>query len=86
MNQSESMKGHACPYKPITCQEGYCLDCQIYLDYKGHERTMGRSISSSIYPIENLKRKIQTKREEAFAESAWGSREHQLQLQASFGE
>ena len=24
-------KGQPCPYKPITCQEGYCQDCGIYL-------------------------------------------------------
>ena len=36
-------KGTDCPYKPITCQEGYCQDCQIYLDYQGHQRTMGRN-------------------------------------------
>ena len=40
--QSESMKGKLCPFKPILCQEGWCNDCQIYLDYKGHQRTMGR--------------------------------------------
>jgi len=27
-----SMKGKTCPYKPILCQEGFCQDCQIYLD------------------------------------------------------
>ena len=47
MIQTESLKGHACLYKPITCQEGWCNDCQIYLDYLGQQRTMGR-ISSSI--------------------------------------
>jgi len=26
------MKGKTCPYKPILCQEGFCQDCQIYLD------------------------------------------------------
>jgi len=39
---TESRKGTYCPYKPIFCQEGYCNDCQIYQDFKGHERTMGR--------------------------------------------
>ncbi len=23
-------KGLPCPYKPITCQEGYCNECEIY--------------------------------------------------------
>jgi len=27
----QSMKSKPCPYKPITCSEGYCQDCQIYL-------------------------------------------------------
>ena len=40
--QSESMKGKFCPFKPITCQEGYCNDCQIYQDFQGYQRTMGR--------------------------------------------
>jgi len=38
----ETMKGKPCPYKPILCQEGYCQDCQIYLDYQGYLQTMGR--------------------------------------------
>ena len=42
-----SMKGRPCPFKPILCQEGYCQDCQIYLDYQGHQRAMGRSNSLS---------------------------------------
>lgn len=35
-------KGTECLYKPILCQEGYCSECQVYLDYQGHQRTMGR--------------------------------------------
>ena len=30
--RTESLKGQPCIYKPITCSEGYCQDCQIYLD------------------------------------------------------
>lgn len=75
-------KGEACWIKPITCQEGYCNDCQIYLDYQGHERTMGRSISSSIYPIDSLRKQIRAKRDEAFAEAVSGGREKKLQLLA----
>ncbi len=74
-------KGTDCPYKPLTCSEGYCNDCQIYLDFKGHERTMGR-ISSSIYPIDSLRNQIQAKRDWAFAEASCGSREHKLEAQA----
>ncbi len=29
----ETFKGKDCPYKPITCQEGYCPDCQIYRNH-----------------------------------------------------
>lgn len=39
---TESLKGKPCPYRPITCQEGFCQNCQIFKDYQGHERTMGR--------------------------------------------
>ena len=35
-------KGQSCLYKPIICQEGYCQDCQIYQDYQGFLRTLGR--------------------------------------------
>lgn len=27
-------KGLMCPFKPILCQEGYCHQCQIYLDWR----------------------------------------------------
>jgi len=30
---SENNKGLMCPFKPILCQEGYCKECQIYLDW-----------------------------------------------------
>lgn len=26
-------KGLMCLFKPILCQEGYCKECQIYLDW-----------------------------------------------------
>ena len=28
-------KGLWCPFKPILCQEGYCIGCQIYLERNG---------------------------------------------------
>ncbi len=31
---SGNNKGLLCPFKPIRCQEGYCRDCQIYLDWQ----------------------------------------------------
>jgi len=34
-----SMKGKPCPYKQILCQEGYCQDCQVYLDKAKDHRT-----------------------------------------------
>jgi len=27
-------KGLQCPFQPIICQNGYCEDCQIYLDWQ----------------------------------------------------
>ena len=30
---SENNKGLMCPFKPILCEEGYCRECQIYLDW-----------------------------------------------------
>ena len=27
-------KGLVCPFKPLTCQEGYCCECQIYLEWQ----------------------------------------------------
>ena len=29
----ENHKGKICPYKKILCQEGYCNNCQIFLDW-----------------------------------------------------
>lgn len=30
-------KGGNCPYKSITCQEGWCSDCFIYQDWKNEQ-------------------------------------------------
>ncbi|GAH31723.1 unnamed protein product, partial [marine sediment metagenome] len=30
---SGNNKGLTCPFKPIVCQEGYCEQCQIYLEW-----------------------------------------------------
>jgi len=30
---SGNNKGLWCPFKPIFCQEGYCEECQVYLDW-----------------------------------------------------
>ncbi len=27
--QTESLKGRPCPNKPITCQEGWCNECEL---------------------------------------------------------
>lgn len=27
-------KGLPCPFKPIVCEEGYCHQCQTYLDWE----------------------------------------------------
>ena len=40
------------------------------------------TISSSIYPIEWLRKTIQAKRDKVFAESAYGSREHRFEMLA----
>ena len=43
--QTESMKGQKCPFvknKMLFCQEGYCRDCQIYLNYFENVRAEGR--------------------------------------------
>lgn len=34
----KSRKGKPCPYKPMTCQEGYCDQCEIYLRRISGER------------------------------------------------
>lgn len=43
---NDYMKGHACPYKPIECQEGWCSECQIWKEYYSlgddeYEKRMG---------------------------------------------
>ena len=30
----ENMKGTWCPYDDIFCQEGYCDECLVYLEYE----------------------------------------------------
>lgn len=86
-----SLKGKACPYRKTTCQEGFCQDCQIYLDYLSFEDPLvgkaseQRTISSSIYPIDSLRKQIAVKRNEAFNETCYGSREHKLEASARVG-
>jgi len=44
--QNESKKGQECPYKPILCPESTnCANCQIYIDYLGYLKSMGRLAS-----------------------------------------
>jgi hypothetical protein len=31
---SKNNKGLPCPFKQITCQEGYCSECLIYLEWQ----------------------------------------------------
>ncbi|MFC1864563.1 hypothetical protein ACFLYG_01890 [Chloroflexota bacterium] len=35
---SGNNKGLACPFKPITCQEGFCKECQLYFDRQKSEQ------------------------------------------------
>jgi len=30
-NPVPNLKGQACPFKPIVCQEGYCSECEIFI-------------------------------------------------------
>ena len=30
---SRNNKGLPCPFRAVLCQEGYCHECQIYLDW-----------------------------------------------------
>jgi len=43
-----NMKGKKCPYKDIICQEGYCHECQIYLNRQkqGQRRSSLRGVQS----------------------------------------
>ena len=36
----ENNKGLMCPFKPILCEEGYCRECQIYLDWLKLEKKL----------------------------------------------
>ena len=42
----ESNKGLMCPFKPILCEEGYCRECQIYLDWLKLKNAKGIGRSS----------------------------------------
>jgi len=35
---TENNKGLWCPYKGLYCQEGYCSECFVYLEYKAKLR------------------------------------------------
>lgn len=39
-NMVEYYKGQQCPYinKPVLCQEGYCIRCSIYEEYKKNRK------------------------------------------------
>jgi len=89
-------KGEACPVKPILCQEGYCHECQIYLDYLGHLKTMGRLSSlngqwlreyekEQANLVQLLKLQVTDKRKGAYAEAICGNREHKLVFAAMVG-
>lgn len=96
MKGTEPRRGLPCPYKPILCETRLnCEGCQIYKDFQGHERTMGRKrvdttaewarvrgISSSIYPIQSLRNQIQAKRDEVFNSSLFGNLESQVKFEA----
>jgi len=41
-------KGTPCPYKPIFCQEGFCKECQIYLNKEEEEEKKFRRIVSGM--------------------------------------
>ncbi len=90
---SLSRKGTDCPYKPITCSEGFCRDCQIFQDYQGHQRTMGRTASlqpewlreyerEQMSLVQLLKIQVTQKRDEAFAQAGYGSRDKRMQFKA----
>lgn len=94
MSEVINHKGTDCKYKSIICQEGYCQDCQVGLDFQGHERTMGR-LHGSITPrwleeyekeqeskLSILRRQIRVKRDDAFSQAVSGSREHKVTMLA----
>jgi len=39
-NISGNNKGLMCPFKPIVCQGGYCVQCQVFLDWQKLEETV----------------------------------------------
>jgi len=41
---SRNNKGLLCPFKRTLCQEGYCSECQIYLDW---QKQGGRLLTST---------------------------------------
>jgi len=38
-SKSSNKKGLWCPFKPVLCQEDYCHECQIYLDWQREDST-----------------------------------------------
>ena len=82
-----SKKGLACPYEPIFCGEGFCPTCVIYQDYCRYLKTMGRPVPANWEKKQAdkfglLRVQIERVRKDAFMESAFGSKEKKLQMQA----
>ena len=37
LNSLTNHFGTSCPYKLLLCQEGFCTNCQIFLDYRNSD-------------------------------------------------
>ncbi len=82
-----TFKGKGCPYKPITCQEGYCYDCQIYRNHIECPGTMGQHEKLGADRMARLKVMVEEKRDDVFAEAGCGSpavREVMLSMKSAY--
>ena len=79
--QTESMKGLNCPYKSITCQEGFCRDCQIYLDYFENVQAEDfvERLDFFLSEFERLLEKKQEIDDKGLMKKFWGEYERLLQ-------
>ena len=86
-----TLKGKDCPYKPITCQEGYCYDCQIYRNHIEYPGAMGQELEAheklEADKMAKLKVMVEEKRDDVFAEAGCGSpvvREVMLSMKSAY--
>ncbi len=61
-------KGRECIFKPMLCQEGYCVDCQIAIDVGNQAQVLDcagdpflQHLGRAVYEVEKRRRLLEWK-------------------------